>query len=594
MKCFNPILCFGLSVVMGSACSKTVGESIITIPKDTTTVIIKPPVEPKNANTVGFFLDDWQPKSYLAPAYTDFTAPTQALTTVTLDASDVIAKIPQQIFGHNANTWMGTFVDQPSFINDVTHLKPNIIRWPAGSGSDGYFWNASPVQDPNNNSRQTPAAHYMKDWGVPDKHMNKDGALVDAFFFYGQTKDNWRGSLNNYYDLLKQSNSKGVITINYGFARYGTSANPVATAAHLAAEWVRFDNGRTQYWEIGNENYADWEAGYRIDVSKNKDGQPEFLTGKLYAQHFKVFADSMRKAAAEVGAKIKIGAVFQESATEAWQNNTTKTWNATLIPEINNKADFYVVHNYITPFGQKSNAATILSSALNIPTIMMNFVSNEITKNGGEIKPIAFTEWNMWALDLKQQVSNISGLFSVIVQGEAIKNKYGLAARWDFLNGWENGNDHGLFSDGGSADDPRWNPRPSFYYMYYFQKMMGDKLIASTQTGSGATSIKSYASTYSTGQVNVTLLNTSSVPLTVEVKTNNFLKGNRYYWYTLEGSNDNGEFSRKVLVNGNGPKGVAGGPSDYATLKARSAFTSSGIRVIVPAFGAVCMLVDKK
>lgn len=579
---------------MGSACSKTVGESIITIPKDTTTVIIKPPVEPKNANTVGFFLDDWQPKSYLAPAYTDFTAPTQALTTVTLDASDVIAKIPQQIFGHNANTWMGTFVDQPSFINDVTHLKPNIIRWPAGSGSDGYFWNASPVQDPNNNSRQTPAAHYMKDWGVPDKHMNKDGALVDAFFFYGQTKDNWRGSLNNYYDLLKQSNSKGVITINYGFARYGTSANPVATAAHLAAEWVRFDNGRTQYWEIGNENYADWEAGYRIDVSKNKDGQPEFLTGKLYAQHFKVFADSMRKAAAEVGAKIKIGAVFQESATEAWQNNTTKTWNATLIPEINNKADFYVVHNYITPFGQKSNAATILSSALNIPTIMMNFVSNEITKNGGEIKPIAFTEWNMWALDLKQQVSNISGLFSVIVQGEAIKNKYGLAARWDFLNGWENGNDHGLFSDGGSADDPRWNPRPSFYYMYYFQKMMGDKLIASTQTGSGATSIKSYASTYSTGQVNVTLLNTSSVPLTVEVKTNNFLKGNRYYWYTLEGSNDNGEFSRKVLVNGNGPKGVAGGPSDYATLKARSAFTSSGIRVIVPAFGAVCMLVDKK
>lgn len=594
MKCFNPILCFGLSVVMGSACSKTVGESIITIPKDTTTVIIKPPVEPKNANTVGFFLDDWQPKSYLAPAYTDFTAPTQALTTVTLDASDVIAKIPQQIFGHNANTWMGTFVDQPSFINDVTHLKPNIIRWPAGSGSDGYFWNASPVQDPNNNSRQTPAAQYMKDWGVPDKHMNKDGALVDAFFFYGQTKDNWRGSLNNYYDLLKQSNSKGVITINYGFARYGTSANPVATAAHLAAEWVRFDNGRTQYWEIGNENYADWEAGYRIDVSKNKDGQPEFLTGKLYAQHFKVFADSMRKAAAEVGAKIKIGAVFQESATEAWQNNTTKTWNATLIPEINNKADFYVVHNYITPFGQKSNAATILSSALNIPTIMMNFVSNEITKNGGEIKPIAFTEWNMWALDLKQQVSNISGLFSVIVQGEAIKNKYGLAARWDFLNGWENGNDHGLFSDGGSADDPRWNPRPSFYYMYYFQKMMGDKLIASTQTGSGATSIKSYASTYSTGQVNVTLLNTSSVPLTVEVKTNNFLKGNRYYWYTLEGSNDNGEFSRKVLVNGNGPKGVAGGPSDYATLKARSAFTSSGIRVIVPAFGAVCMLVDKK
>ncbi|MBB6001368.1 alpha-L-arabinofuranosidase [Arcicella rosea] len=594
MKCFNPILCFGLSIILGSSCSKTVDENIITVPKDTTTVTVIPPVEPKIANTVGFFLDDWQAKNYIVPAYTDFAAPTQALTTVTVDASDIIAKIPQQIFGHNANTWMGTLVDQPSFVTDVTNLKPNIIRWPAGSGSDGYFWNASPVQDPNNNSRQTPAAQYMKDWGVPDKHMNKDGALVDAFFFYGQTKDNWRGSLSNYYDLLKQSNNKGIITINYGFARYGTSANPVATAAHLAAEWVRYDKGRTQYWEIGNENYADWEAGYRIDVSKNKDGQPEFLTGKLYAQHFKVYADSMRKAAAEVGAKIKIGAVMQESVTESWQNNTTKTWNATLIPEINNNADFYIVHNYITPFGQKSNAATILSSALNIPAVMMSFVTNEITKNGGEVKPIAFTEWNMWALDLKQQVSNISGLFAVIVQGEAIKNKYGLAARWDLLNGWENGNDHGLFSDGGSADDPRWNPRPSFHHMYYFQKMIGDRLVSSAVTGNGATAIKTYASTYSSGQVNVTLLNTSSVPLTIEVKTKNFLMGNRYYWYSLEGSNDNGEFSRKVLVNGNGPKGAAGGPTDYASLKARAALTGTGIKVIVPAYGSVYMMVDKK
>ena len=64
--------------------------------------------------------------------------------------------------------------------------------------------------------------------------------------------------------------------------RYGTSANPVAAAAHLAADWVRYDNGRTKFWEIGNESYGNWEAGYSIDVSKNKDGQPEFITGALY------------------------------------------------------------------------------------------------------------------------------------------------------------------------------------------------------------------------------------------------------------------------------------------------------------------------
>src|SRR5690606_41701275 len=106
-------------------------------------------------------------------------------------------------------------------------------------------------------------------------------------------------SLDNYYAMLQQSGNQGMITVNYGYARYGTGKDPVATAAHLAADWVRYDNGRTQYWEIGYENYGDWEWGYRIDRTKNKDGQPEYVNGKLYAQHFKVFVDSMQKAAKE-------------------------------------------------------------------------------------------------------------------------------------------------------------------------------------------------------------------------------------------------------------------------------------------------------
>ena len=67
-----------------------------------------------------------------------------------------------------------------------------------------------------------------------------------------------------------------MITVNYGYARYGTGINPVARAAHLAADWVRYDNGRTKYWEVGNENFGDWEAGYRINIANNQDGQPEY------------------------------------------------------------------------------------------------------------------------------------------------------------------------------------------------------------------------------------------------------------------------------------------------------------------------------
>ncbi len=580
MNLTSKLAAFTLSLTIFYSCSKKEVSLVdnATVVTQDTTVTIKQAVDPNVAASVGFFLDKWQGKTFSILAFTDEAVPSAAATnTVTIDASDIIAKIPLQIFGHNSNIWMGTFVDQASFMTDITNLKPNIIRWPSGSGSDGYFWNLKPGDVPE---------------GAPTQYMDKDGKTFAAWYGYGLSTENWRASLNNYYAMLQQSNNKGIITANYGFARYGTSLNPVVTAAHLAADWVRFDNGRTEYWEIGNENYADWEVGYRIDTTKNKDGQPEFLTGKLYAQHFKVFADSMRKAASEVGNKIKIGAVMQESQTQSWQTATTRNWNATMIPEIQNKADFYIVHNYITPYGENSTAAVILSTAASVPNTMMNFCTSELTNYGGEIKPFAFTEWNMWAKDAKQQVSNISGLFAITVQAEAIKNKYGLTARWDLLNGWNNGDDHGLFSDGGSPDDPRWNPRPSFYYMYYFQKCIGDRMVSTNVQGT--TNVRAYASTYSSGQMNVTLINTTSTPQIFEIKTKNFFYGNRFYWYNLEGSTDNGEFSRKVIVNGAYPNGVAGGPANYATLKARSALTTSGIKLTVPALGSVCVLIDKK
>jgi hypothetical protein len=582
------------SIITFSSCSKAAIGLADPIKSDTL-VEVKPVNDPKVALTQGFYLDNWQPKNFIAPSFIEEITPTVTTNTVTVDASEIITKIPSPMFGHNANTWMGTFVDSPSLITDVKNLTPNIIRWPAGSGSNVYFWNAAPFQ---NGNRQTPSLDYLKTWGIPNQFMDKSGVKVDTKFFFGKTNDNWRASLENYYDLLKLTNSKGSICINYGFARYGITKDPVATAAKLAADWVRYDKGRTEYWEIGNENYADWETGYRIDTTKNQDGQPEYLTGKIYAKHFKVFADSMRKAAAELGVKIKIGAVLQESPTQSWQVMTTQTWNATLIPELANKADFYIVHNYVTPYNENSSAPVIINAAKELPKKMIDFVSNEVMNNGGEPKPFAFSEWNMWAKDQKQQVSNVSGLFAVIIQAESIKNKYGMSARWDLYNGWDNGNDHGLFSDGGSPDDPKMNPRPSFYHMYYFQKNIGDRMIPNTVVSTAnnlASTLVAYSSSYNSGELNVTLINPSGQAQNVEIKTTNFNAGERFYWYSLKGDTDNGDFSRKVIVNGSGPKGnLVGGPSDYATLKAKSALSKNGIKVTVPAWGSVYLVVEKK
>ena len=567
-----------MAVIFLFSCNKKASTTTPVVPPGDTTVVIAPAIDPSIASTIGFFLDDWQPKTFTTPSYSEAPLAAGIVNTVTVDASAIITKIPLSEFGHNAVWWMGPVAGDPVFIEPVTNLHPHIIRFPGGSSSDAYFWNAQQGINP----AEAPAM-FTKD----------DGTKEAAAFTYGKTNLNWQCSLDNYYSMLQQTNNKGIITINYGYARYGTGLNPVATAAHLAADWVRYDNGRTQYWEIGNENYGNWEWGYRIDVTANKDGQPEFLTGALYGQHFKVFVDSMQKAAAEIGKKIYIGVVTAEApAPEPWQTTTRKTWNAGMMPAVNNKADFYVAHNYFTPYQTNANADIILTSALTEPATMMNYITQTLQANGSAIKPVAMDEWNITSNTSKQQVSNVSGVFAVLVMGEALKNKYGMAARWDVLNGWSNGDDHGLFSAGDEPGVAKWSPRPSFYYLYFMQKMLGDRLVA-TET-SGNAGVKAYGSTFSSGQANVALVNTTATPQVTEVKMKNFSVGNRFYWYSLEGSNDNGEFSRKVLVNGTGPAGVAGGPVGYATLKANSAVTNTGIRVSIPARGAVFIVIDKK
>ena len=543
-----------------------------------TDTIIKPGTDPSIANTIGFFLDDWQSKSFTAPSFTEATVPTSSGKTVTVDATSIITKIPLSEFGTNAVWWMGPTITEPAAIAHITNLHPHIIRFPGGSSSDVYFWNALQGVNPAD---------------APGMIKDKDGIDKAPGYNYGKTNYNWQCSLDNYYTMLQQTNNQGIITVNYGYARYGTGTGPVAAAAHLAADWVRYDNGRTKYWEVGNENFGDWEWGYRINTALNKDGQPEYLTGSLYASHFKIYVDSMKKAAAEIGKTIFIGAVTYDSpATEAWLTNTIKTWNSGMMSGSGNKADFYVVHNYFTPYDQNSIASVIFNSALTVPGQMMNYVTQALQTNGATIKPVIMDEWNMWAKDSKQQVSNASGVFALLVMGEALKNKYGMSARWDMMNGWSNGNDHGMFSSGDEPGVGKWSPRPSFYYMYYFQKLLGDRLVANTVTGTSG--ITAYSSTYSSGQVNVTLINTSAAAEVIDIQMKNFYAGTRFYWYNLEGGTDNGEFSRKVLINGAGPVLEAGGPVDYTNVKARSAVTSGGIRVSVPARGSVIIIVDKK
>jgi hypothetical protein len=546
------------------------------IPVDTT-VVIKPQVDPALANTIGFFLDDWQPKSFTVPSSTVSVAvPGATGLIVNIDKSVVLTKIPNSIYGNNSNIWMTQIVTENSLMDHLTTLKPNIIRFPGGSISDVFFWNAN---------KDVPPAD------APSQLLNAAGTSSNAGYWYGKNSESWTFSVDNYYNMLQQTGNKGMITINYGYARYGKGTNPVAAAAHMAADWVRYDNGRTKYWEIGNENFGDWEAGYRIKLADNKDGQPEYLTGQLYGQHFKVFADSMKKAATEIGKTIYIGAVTSESAPQSWWTPTAANWNSGLFTAAANTPDFYIVHNYYTPYLTNATADIILNTPIPVTQTMMDYVKQSITNAGLTQKPVILGEWNIFSTGSKQAVSHINGLHADMILGEALKNKFGMTARWDLANGWDGGNDHGMFSMGDEPDGiPKWNPRPAFYHMYYFQKYSGDRLLSSN---SSTADIICYASSFTSGEVAAVLVNKSTNLLTTEIKVANFRVGSKFYWYTITGDTDNGEFSRKVLINGKGPTLAAGGPADYKTISANSATTSGGIRVTVPARAAVFLVIDR-
>jgi hypothetical protein len=525
----------------------------------------------------GFFLDDHQPKTAINPSsFVEKTKPSTAATvSVSVDFQNSITPVSRYLFGNNANVFMTQMVDQPALLNKIKTLSPNVLRFPGGNLSSVYMWNA--------NVNQPPA-------DAPAKLLDANGTEIDAGYWYGNNTDSWTMSVANYYSMLQQTNSTGIITINYGYARYSTANDPVASAAHLAAEWVRYDNGRTKFWEIGNESNGTWQAGFRINTANNKDGQPAIITGALYGKHFKVFADSMRKAASEKGAAIYIGAQLLQEAPASWWNDTDRNWNSGVFQQAGNSPDYYIVHSYYTPYQANSTAADILNSASTVTTDMMNYVVSSETNAGVTLKPIALTEWNIFAEGSKQQASFINGMHAAITLGELIKNKYGLACRWDLSNGWSNGNDHGMFNAGDEPGVPKWNARAVYHFMYYFQKYFGDQMIASTVSGSST--VRAYASKFESGQVGLVFVNTGTSEQTINVNMPNFGYGNRFYWHSLTGGTDNGEFSLKVFVNGTGPAYSSGGPSNPADIKPYSSTIDTGVKFTSPARSVQYVLIE--
>ncbi len=520
----------------------------------------------------GFFLDRWTEKKAAFPQAIEKPVPLGgAAVQIRLDQSQSPLLISPFLFGNNTNQWMGQVLGEEKLVQQIRSLSPGILRYPGGNYSNIFFWDAE---------------NGVKPADVPDTILYGDNRPPrKARYAYGKSRDANRLSLDNYYQLLQQTNSTGTICVNAGYARYGLTDDPLARAAHYAADWVRYDNGRTQYWEIGNEDYGEWQAGYRIDIRTNKDHQPEIISGTLYGRIFLAFADSMRQAAREIKATIYIGATI----VEALDNREIKRdWNRDFFKIAGNQADFFVVHSYYTPYETDSSPDVILQSAHRVTDQIMRHLQQNCRDYQVDMKPVALTEWNIFAVRSSQQTSYINGLHTALVLGRLATRQYGMACRWDLVNAYNNGDDHGMFSRGDEPGIPLWNPRPDFYYMYYFRKCLGDRLLPATSTD---TAVVVYASSFSDGKKGLVLINISDEEKSFSLSITPPGMKQSAYVYTLTGGTDNGLFSRQVLINGEGPVLRAGGPPQWEKIKAWKYEFTGELRLNLPARSVQYMLI---
>src|SRR5665647_1146394 len=444
-----------------------------------------------NAQTTNCFLDDFTPKNANIPISVVADKPTNTPTVTVTLTTDTLSKISKYVFGNAIAVWMGNYTDNPVFLKNVQALNPSLIRFPGGSWSDIFFWNGKPSD-------------------VPDSAYNGITGKKELFYAISG-KNDWSLTLDNYYLLRKQTGSQGLITINYAYARYGLSAKPVEQAAHYAAAWVRYDKGRTKFWEIGNENGGAWEAGWMIDTKTNKDGQPQIISGQLYGQHCKMIADSMRAAATKIGAKIFIGGQVLHYDGTTSGSNVEKTWNSGFFKEIGDAMDFYVMHNY---FGTAATVDNLLSVAVTEPKKNISFIQQDIINKKAFSKPVALTEYNYNtnSANTTMGISFIKGMQATILFNELIKNNFGLGARWLLATGNE-----GMFYQGDDAS-LLWQARPDFYYAYYQQKFTGDHVISASSNNSN---ILAYASRFVSGETGVVIVNRGKTAQVVKIDPKN-------------------------------------------------------------------------
>ena len=218
----------------------------------------------------------------------------------------------------------------------IKQIKPPIIRWPGGNFASGYNWKDG-IGDPDKRPTRWDYA-----WNAPE--YNDFGT-------------------DEYLQFCKEVECEPLICINAG--ALGTVKE--------AAEWVSYCKGKVKYWDIGNEQYGNWQLGH--------------IDAETFAQKSLKFIKAMRKIDPEI--KVVGCGVPADSFNH---------WNEPLVKIAGRELDYLSVHDYTGSNSKDENYLYhfIVGAPVRIEKMLADTIAC-IQKLSPEKKIfLAFDEWNVW------------------------------------------------------------------------------------------------------------------------------------------------------------------------------------------------------
>lgn len=218
----------------------------------------------------------------------------------------------------------------------IKQINPPIIRWPGGNFVSGYHWKDG-IGDQDRRSTTWDYA-----WNAPE--YNDFGT-------------------DEYLQFCREVKCDPLVCINAG---------SLATIKE-AADWVKYCKGKVKYWDIGNEQYGNWQLGH--------------MDAETFAQRTLKFIKAMRK----VDPKIKVVGC---GVMNDWSNH----WNEPLLRIAGKELDYLSVHDYTSSNSKDRDYLYnfIVGAPTRIEKLLVETTAYVNRLSPGRKIPLAFDEWNVW------------------------------------------------------------------------------------------------------------------------------------------------------------------------------------------------------